>query len=126
MRKSVIILSVTAVVGVCTAGTAVAEPPPPANGIAVALDGTGLDGEAVPVSQPLVDPPLATCFDLVTPDGRPAVWADFVNRTDRVAGVSTRSCADVSAGNVGQQRELPPGGSSAGHAYRSVRFLSIP
>jgi hypothetical protein len=126
MRKSVIILSVSAAVGLATAGTAGAQPPPPAQGIAVALDGTTLDGVPVPVSQPLVDPALATCFDLLAPDGRPAVWADFVNRTDRVAGISTRTCEQVGAGDTGGQQALSPGERSTGHAYRSVRFTSIP
>jgi hypothetical protein len=131
MRKSLVILSVAAAVGLSTAGVAAAEPPPPAEGIAVALDGTTLDGEAVPVSQALVDPALATCFDLVAQDGRPAVWKDFVNRTDRVAGLSTRTCAEIAAGDLGRQQNLQPGeadptADAPGYAWRSATFLSIP
>jgi hypothetical protein len=130
MRKSVIILAVTAVAGLSTAGVAGAEPPP-AKGIAVALDGTTLDGEAVPVSQALVDPALGTCFDLVAPDGRPTVWKDFVNRTDRVAGLSTRTCEQIASGDPGELQTLQPGeaGPEPGareYAWRSATFTSIP
>lgn len=138
MRKSVIVLSVIATAVLATAGTAGAQPlplppplppapaPAPAHGIAIALFGTTLDGVAVPVSQPLVDPALATCFDLMTPDGSPAEWGDFVNRTDRVAGVSTRSCADLGTETPDLQHALPPGASTTGQTWRSVRFTSIP
>lgn len=131
MRKSLIILSVVAVAALSAEGVAGAQPPPPAKGIAVALDGTTLDGQAVPVSQPLVDPALATCFDLVAPDGRATVWKDFVNRTDRVAELSTRTCEQRTAGDVGQQQTLQPGDadpttSKPDYAWRSATFTNIP
>ncbi|OLT09352.1 hypothetical protein BJF78_30810 [Pseudonocardia sp. CNS-139] len=125
MRKSVIVLSVMTVAGLGTAGTAVAEPPEPAEGIAVALFGTTAGGEAVPVSQPLVDPALGTCFDLLTPDGRAATWGEFVNRTDRVAAISTGTCGEVD-GHTTALRTLAPGAAGSGYAWRSVRFTSIP
>lgn len=127
VRRSVIMMAVVTTVTLATAGTAGAgEPPPPAKGVAVALKGTTADGTAVPVSQPIVDPALATCYDLLTPEGDAADWAEFVNRTDRVAAVSSRNCVQVHTGDLGAERTLQPGQRSTDMVYRSVRFTSIP
>lgn len=131
MRRTIAVLATAAAVVLTTTGAvgvAAADEPASesAEGIAVAMDGTTDDGRWEALSRPLVDPDLARCYDLVTPSGGTADWNEFVNRTDRVAAVSSKNCISVLRRDAGRELRLAPGESGGEFRYRSVRFTSVP
>ncbi|RZT85461.1 hypothetical protein EV383_2327 [Pseudonocardia sediminis] len=129
MRRTVTLTLAGLTLGLAVAGTAAAAPEG-AHGTYTARDGVTADGTRAERSAPLTDPELGTCFDLLTPDGRAATWARTENETDRLATVSERSC-DGTGGATTDASPLtsllaPGQDAPADHAWRSVRFSSMP
>lgn len=130
MKRTVTVALAGLGVGLAIAGTAGAAPEI-AHGTYSARDGVAADGAHVDGSAPLTDPELGTCYDLLTPDGDAATWAHTVNETDRLATVSEQSCdgpgGEAPAAASPLTALLAPGGEAAAeHAWRSVRFSSMP
>ena len=152
MRRTALVLGVSALlalagVGAATAASAqntVAGPdavdgPAVAHGYYLALNGTNDAGDWSPQSDTLVDPEVGRCYDLTSLATGPAAWTESVNRTDKVALLSQRSCAEKAAapttGVAGAEasratRWTSPddvsGDAEGTWAFRSVEFSSIP
>lgn len=137
MRRTVVTLVSTALLALAGAGmgaVAMAETPgtPPAHayGTYVAMNGTSDEGAWSPQSDAIVDPELGTCYDLTSFATGPAEWTESVNRTDAVALLSGKSCAELTEGEPDAQHHAPrwtrPHENSSGFTFRSVRFSNIP
>jgi hypothetical protein len=106
--------------------------PTVAHGYYVALNGTADDGSWSPQSDAIVDPELGRCYDLGSLATGPAAWTESVNRTDQVALLSQRSCAertaDPSATHQSATHQSAPAdqADSVTFAFRSVTFNYIP
>ena len=101
MRRTALALAVITLVatgGVAAATAASAAPtsdPAVAHGYYLAQNGTGWDGSWSPQSDTLVDPKVGHCYDLTSlATGPGADWTESVNRTDKVALLSTKTCAE--------------------------------
>lgn len=129
------------------AGIAVAEVTPlVAHGSYHAENGTSELGEHLDTSGTLVDTPVGQCIDLTSPEGDEVAWQTSVNETDRVALLSSRTCAAIAADNGPAEDDAtgsspdavadrPDAGDSllgpgdvvgSGKAFRSVTFSSMP
>lgn len=134
MRRTAVTLAAAAVLALAGAGVAVAQtpqaPPTHAYGTYVAMNGTSDSGEWSPQSDAIVDPELGTCYDLTSFATGPAEWTESVNRTDAVALLSQKSCAEITEGEPDGQAHAPrwtqPHGNTSGFAFRSVRFSNLP
>ncbi|GAA4557951.1 hypothetical protein GCM10023175_63290 [Pseudonocardia xishanensis] len=118
--------------GVATAATGNAAQPPVthAEGIYVAMNGTSEAGDWAPQSDAIVDPELGTCYDLTSFATGPAEWTESVNRTDAVALLSRKGCAELTEGEPDSAGHAPrwtsPHSVSDSFVFRSVRFAHLP
>ena len=134
MRRTAVTLGVAALLafaGVGAAATAGAETPDlQAHGYYLALNGTADSGAWSPQSDAIVDPQLGTCYDLTSPPTGPAAWTESVNRTDVVALLSQKSCAEITEGEPDSSGHAPrwtsPHSTSDAFTFRSVRFANLP
>ncbi len=147
MRRTALALAVVALVvtgGVAAATAASAAPtsdPAVAHGYYLAQNGTAPDGAWSPQSDTLVDPQVGRCYDLTSlATGPGADWTESVNRTDKVALLSTRTCAEQEAAAENASGEaaaaahqaarwtspdsVSPG--SGEYTFRSVSFANVP
>jgi hypothetical protein len=145
MRRTAVTLGVVALLAVAGLGAATAAGAATpdttmegstAEGFYVALNGTSDEGAWAAQSDAIVDPQLGTCYDLQSLATGPAAWTESVNRTDTVALLSSKSCAEIA-------EQLTEGEPDAGHAphwtspqsvsgdgsgsftFRSVRFANV-
>ena len=125
MRRTVTVVLAVLTIAAGTVGTAsvASADPEVAHGTYLAQDGRTADGTRVAESAPVTDAALGICYDLLTPSGARATWTRTLNRTDRLAQVSERSCDIARAEGPGPLTLLAPG-QQAGRAtgWRSVRF----
>jgi hypothetical protein len=151
MRRTALVIGVVALFaagGIGAATAASASPtndptadPTVAHGYYLALNGTGADGSWSPQSDTLVDPLVGQCYDLGSlATGPSAEWTESVNRTDKVALLSERTCAERAASAEGATgraaaeldrvaRWTSPDSVSDGtsdFAFRSVTFSDVP
>jgi hypothetical protein len=132
MRRTVVVtLGVAALLAVTGVGVASAADEPPAThayGTYVAMNGTSDSGAWSPQSDAIVDPELGTCYDLTSYATGPAEWTESVNRTDAVALLSGKSCAELTEGEPEGHapRWTKPHDNTSGFTFRSVRFSNLP
>ena len=147
MRRTALALAVIALVvsgGVAAATAASASPtgdPAVAHGYYLAQNGTASGGAWSPQSDTLVDPKVGYCYDLTSlATGPGADWTESVNRTDKVALLSARTCAEQEAAAENASGEaaaaahqaarwtspdsVSPG--SGEYTFRSVSFANVP
>jgi hypothetical protein len=138
------VLALVASGGVTAATAASAAPtsdPAVAHGYYLAQNGTAWDGSWSPQSDTLIDPTVGHCYDLTSlATGPGADWTESVNRTDKVALLSAKTCAEqeedaedasgeaLSAAHQAARWTSPgsvsPG--SGGYTFRSVSFANVP
>ncbi|MFR9804023.1 hypothetical protein ACL02T_17235 [Pseudonocardia sp. RS010] len=148
MRRTAVALGVVALVaagGVAAATGASAAPtsdPAVAHGYYLAQNGTAPDGTWSPQSDALVDPEVGHCYDLTSlATGPGTAWTESVNRTDKVALLSTRTCTqqeeaatenatgETAAAARRAARWTSPDSVSPGsgeYTFRSVSFATVP
>jgi hypothetical protein len=132
MRRTVVTLGAAALLALAGTGVAVAQtpdvPPTHAYGTYVAMNGTSDAGAWSPQSDAIVDPELGTCYDLTSYATGPAEWTESVNRTDAVALLSQKSCAELTEGEPDGHapRWTKPHDNTSGFTFRSVRFSNLP
>ncbi len=118
MRRTAVTLGVVALLAIAGLGAATAAgaatpgaPDTTAEGFYVALNGTSDGGDWAAQSDAIVDPQLGTCYDLQSLATGPAAWTESVNRTDTVALLSAKSCAELA-------EQLTEGEPDSAHAAR--------
>lgn len=133
LALAVVVLAGAGAIGAASAASAATGAPAAAPGLAhgyyLALNGTADDGAWSPQSDTIVDPELGRCYDLSSLVTGPAAWTESVNRTDRVALLSRRPCAQRLADAAATHESAPAddsGADSARFAFRSVTFSAIP
>jgi hypothetical protein len=151
MRRTALVLGVVALLTAGGAGVASAASTSPAgdpgvaHGYYLALNGTSDDGTWAPQSDTLVDPKVGQCYDVTSVTTGPAAWTESVNRTDKVALLSPKTCAQKAADQQAAEQAGTTGRAAAeeqhaarwttpdtvssateGFSFRSVSFSNIP